>query len=65
MPNRLQNMIAYLQVLNTPRTRKRKLIYERILGTDREILIRSISLDDRSEKMAHLGGTSCMITLYP
>jgi len=44
MPRWLENIIAYLQVLN-PRTRKTKLIYERIPGTDREILVRAIHPD--------------------
>ena len=44
MPRWLENIIAYLQVLNTPRMKK-KLIYERIPGTDREILVRAIHPD--------------------
>ena len=49
MPNWLQNVITYLQALNTPHARKRgidtKLIYERITETDREILVRAIHPD--------------------
>ena len=48
MPNWLQNVIAYLQVLNTPLKRKGtdiKVIYERIPGTNREILARTIHPD--------------------
>lgn len=53
MPNWLQKVIAYLQVLNTPPKRRGadiKVIYERIPGTDREILARTIHLDGTEVK---------------
>ncbi|TSC73415.1 MAG: hypothetical protein G01um101470_106 [Parcubacteria group bacterium Gr01-1014_70] len=53
MPRWLQNIIVYLQALNIPPNRKddcNKVIYERIPGTDREILARTIRADGTETK---------------